>query len=116
MKKISLVALACTAAVSVMAQDGSTGTDANKDYKPMRTPMASKVRFGITAGINSSKFYYSGSGTSGLNTTMKVGPFGGAYVNLPLGSGTAGELPHRRQIQGPDPGFEQQRPRQQGRL
>ncbi|WP_165917400.1 porin family protein [Flaviaesturariibacter aridisoli] len=69
-----------------MAQDGSTGTDANKDYKPLRTPMASKVRFGITAGINSSKFYYSGSGTSGLNTTMKVGPFGGAYVNLPLGS------------------------------
>lgn len=48
--------------------------------------MAMKVRFGITAGINSSKFYTSGNGTAGTSTTMKVGPYGGAFVNIPLGS------------------------------
>ena len=81
MKKISLAVLACAAAVSVMAQSTQDG---QKDYKPVRTPMATKVRFGITGGINLSKFDFSGNGNNGLNTTMKVGPFGGAYVNIPF--------------------------------
>ncbi|GAB4092023.1 hypothetical protein GCM10028786_09490 [Flaviaesturariibacter terrae] len=66
-----------------MAQDG---TDHNNDHKPLRTPMASKIRFGITAGINSAKFYASGNGTEGTSTTMKVGPYGGLFVNIPVGT------------------------------
>jgi hypothetical protein len=84
MKKISLVALASMVAASVMAQN--TTQEGVKDFKPLRTPMATKIRFGITGGVNLSKFSISDNNPSGFSTTMKAGPFGGAFVNIPLGS------------------------------
>jgi hypothetical protein len=84
MKKISLVALGCLAVASVMAQD--TQSSDTKDYKPLRTEMARKVRFGVQAGVNLAKFHMSGvpAGQT-VDPTMKTSLYGGAFVNIPIG-------------------------------
>ncbi|RYZ21737.1 MAG: PorT family protein [Chitinophagaceae bacterium] len=87
MKKISLLTLGCMAVASVMAQDnpGNTPTASNtKDYKPLRTEMSRKVRFGLQGGLNLAKFSMSNV-PNASDPTMKTSFYGGAFVNIPLG-------------------------------
>lgn len=77
MKKISLFTLVMTTGLAVFAQSEPT----------LRTPMESKVRFGLKGGVNLATLhltqddYPSGQAP---NTNMKTSGFGGVFVNLPL--------------------------------
>jgi hypothetical protein len=84
MKKISLMVLASMATAFVWAQDGTQND--RKDYKPLRTPMSTKVRFGLAAGVNLAKFQFSNppAGTT-WTPTMKTSMYGGGFVNIPIG-------------------------------
>jgi hypothetical protein len=86
MKKISLVAFGCLAVVSVMAQDTQSTSGTTKDYKPVRTDMATKTRFGLAAGVNLAKLAFKDApaGTT-WSPTMKTSLYGGGFVNIPLG-------------------------------
>ncbi|TCJ18992.1 PorT family protein [Flaviaesturariibacter flavus] len=83
MKKISLLTLGCMAVASVMAQDTQSSTTGTKDFKPVRTEMARKVRFGLQGGINIAKFAV--TDVPGYDVTGKTSIYGGAFVNIPIG-------------------------------
>jgi hypothetical protein len=77
MKKISLFTLAIATGFVVFAQDEPT----------LRTPMESKIRFGLKGGVNLSTLHLTEDDyPSGLapNTNMKTSGFGGVFVNIPL--------------------------------
>ena len=76
MKKISLIALALITSTAIFAQNEN------------RTPMATKVRFGIKAGANLSKLRPSQvpAGTE-VETNLHTSIGGGLLVNIPLGTG-----------------------------
>ncbi len=77
MKKISLFILAAIASLGVMAQD--TG-------QPMRTEMATQVRFGLRAGVNLASLEIDDdNATTNYNTNSKTSFHLGAFVNVPFG-------------------------------
>jgi hypothetical protein len=86
MKKISLLTLAVVAGFTVMAQEQGRQQEGNKDFKPLRTPMAVKTRFGVIAGINSAT-YNDNDMPAGQNYSVdsKTSMHIGAFVNIPFG-------------------------------
>jgi hypothetical protein len=77
MKKISLFTLIMTTGLAVFAQSEPT----------LRTPMESKVRFGLKGGVNLATLHLTSDDFPAgqtPNTNMKTSAFGGAFVNLPL--------------------------------
>lgn len=74
MKKISLFALALSASLALFAQDNT-----------MTTPMARKVYWGLTAGVNLAEFRTHGYATK-PDVNMKTSLHGGFLVNIPLAS------------------------------
>lgn len=72
------------AASSVMAQDRQQ--EGGKDFKPIRTPMEIKTRFGLMAGINESKFWDKNvPAATNYSTNMRTSFHVGGFVNVPLG-------------------------------
>jgi hypothetical protein len=86
MKKISLFAtVLLLTGFTLMAQDRPQ--EGGKDFKPIRTPMATATRFGLEGGVNFAKLEYTNDAagtTESVNghTSFHVG----AFVNVPLGS------------------------------
>ena len=77
MKKISLFTLVMATGLAVFAQSEPT----------LRTPMESKVRFGLKGGVNLATLHLTSEDfPAGMtpNTNMKTSGFGGVFVNLPL--------------------------------
>lgn len=77
MKKISLFTLVMATGLAVCAQSEPT----------LRTPMESKVRFGLKGGVNLSTLHLTSDDfPAGMtpNTNMKTSGVGGVFVNLPL--------------------------------
>jgi len=77
MKKISSIALVLITSLAVSAQTETS--------KP--TPMAVTTRFGIKAGVNLAKLRPSDFSTNEPETNLKTTFGGGAFVNIPLGTG-----------------------------
>ena len=77
MKKISLIALALCTSAAVFAQE---------TQPQLRTPMASKVRFGVRAGANLTKFKLTDfpAGTE-PSIQSKTSLHAGLFMNAPLG-------------------------------
>ena len=75
MKKISFIALALSTSLAVFAQNENV------------TKMAIAPRFGIKAGANLAKLRPSSYGGNEPSTNMKTTFGGGAFVNIPLGTG-----------------------------
>lgn len=77
MKKLSLLTLAIATGFAVFAQDEPT----------LRTPMESKIRFGLKAGVNLATLHLADEDfPAGMtpNTNLKTSGFGGVFVNVPL--------------------------------
>lgn len=79
MKKICLFTLAIITGFTVFAQDAPT----------LRTPMESKIRFGVKGGVNLATLHLTQDDfPEGMapNTNLKTSGFGGLFVNVPLSS------------------------------
>ena len=75
MKKISVFVLALCTSAAVFAQDAQP---------QLRTPMESKVRFGLRAGANLAKFRATDTPTE-PNISSKTSLHAGLFMNAPLG-------------------------------
>jgi hypothetical protein len=75
MKKISLIALALSTSLAMFAQNENV------------TKMATATRFGLKAGVNLAKLRPSAFGSNEPSTNLKTTFGGGAFVNIPLGTG-----------------------------
>jgi len=90
MKKMSLLTLLTIAGMSVFAQSSTTSStpigSMNRQTPQLRTPMETKTRFGIKAGVNEVKLSAKEfTATPEPSTTNKTSWHAGAFVNLPLG-------------------------------
>src|SRR5215203_6419773 len=79
MKKISLIALALCVSAAMFAQDNTP---------QLRTPMATKTRFGVRAGINMADLSFKNlpSGTTITEAQSKTSFNGGIFANVPIGA------------------------------
>jgi hypothetical protein len=84
MKKISLLTIVLLAGIMSMAQDRPQ--EGSKDFKPIRTPMASATRFGLAGGVNLAKLEYNDKNAPGSTVNGHTSFHLGAFVNVPLGS------------------------------
>jgi hypothetical protein len=69
---------------TLMAQDRPQ--EGGKDFKPIRTPMATATRFGLEGGVNFAKLEYNNDSASASSVNGHTSFHVGAFINIPLGS------------------------------
>lgn len=84
MKRINLLLLALSISAVVLAQNKPIGSSSARPM--LTTPMATKVRFGIKAGVNLATLEIDDDDNPNMNTNLKTSFHGGVFVNVPLSS------------------------------